>query len=82
MGSGLRVVEIPSYTDRAVLHIRETRSLQLEGFQSDMRRNLPKVLGSIRGGGQESDTRWGALAAVFKAQGSVASDIVLWAPTG
>lgn len=67
------MVEIPSSTDRAVLHKGEARSLQL-GFQSDMRQNLLKVLGGIRGGGHESDTTWETLAAVCKALGPVDSD--------
>lgn len=39
-----------------------------------MRKNLLKVLGGIRGGGHESDTTWGTLAAGCKALGPVDSD--------
>lgn len=35
---------------RAALHNEETRPLQLEGFQSDIRRDLLEVLGAGRGG--------------------------------
>lgn len=69
----------PSFSrDRAALHNGETGSLQLEGFESDMRRDFLKLFGGI----QESDTGQGALEAGLKALGSAGSDIFLWAPVG
>lgn len=75
------MVEIPSSRDGAALRNEETRSLKLEGFESDIRRNFLKILGGRGGGGQELDTGWGALTAGFKALGSVGSNIILLALT-
>lgn len=77
-----RVVEMPSSRDSIALHNGETRSLQLEGFESDMRMNFLKNLGGVGRRGQESNTAWGTLAAGFKAPESLGSDTILWAPTG
>lgn len=52
-------------------HNEETKSLQLEGFESDMRRNFLKILGGVGEGDQESSTRERALAAGLRALGSV-----------
>lgn len=73
---------MPSSRDSIALHNGETRSLQLEGFESDMRMKFLKNLGGVGRRGQESNSEWGTLAAGFKAPESLGSDTILWAPTG
>lgn len=75
------MVEILFSRDSVALHNRETNSLHLEGFESDVRMSFLKNSGSVGRRDQESNTEWRALAVAFKALGSLGSDIILWAPT-